>query len=218
MTPTVGFCPRHPRHQSPPHQKFSFLFYLNRINIETGVAILGTKPWESLYRELGDSSGDIFWMSKSDFVPLYWKTHPELMPLPAGSSTPPTNVGTSSSAGSAAPETETSTKCHVEFPNLGISAAPVFGFYRLLSDVLVTMGRNSGMYNATFECTVPTSSGGTCGVLRTLLHKQFQCVASSNLAKHISQTARSDEKHACALKTHQASSKNLTEEHGAFIR
>ena len=35
---------------------------------------MGTSGTGSL--ELGDSSGDIFWMSKSDFVPLYWKTHP----------------------------------------------------------------------------------------------------------------------------------------------
>ena len=55
---------------------------------------MGTSGTGSL--EHGDSSGDIFWMSKSDFVPLYWKTFPELMPLPAGSSTPLTNVGTSS--------------------------------------------------------------------------------------------------------------------------
>jgi hypothetical protein len=177
---------------------------------------MGTSGRGSL--ELGDSSGDIFWMSKSDFVPLYWKTFPELMPLPAGSSPPLTNVGTSSSAGSAAPETETRMKCHVEFPNLSISAAPVFSFYKVLSDELVTMGRNSGMYNATFACIVPTASGGTCGALRTIPHVQFQCVASSNLVKHISQAAKSDDKHVCALQTHQASSKNFTEENGAFIK
>ena len=44
--------------------------------------------------ENGPCSGDIFWMPQSDLVPFYWKTYPEEMPLPAGSSTTLNDVGT----------------------------------------------------------------------------------------------------------------------------
>ena len=83
--------------------------------------------------ENGPCSGDIFWMPQSDLVPFFWKTYPEEMPLPAGSSTTLNDVGTSSSAGSAQPEPDKTLKCHSEFPTLGISTAAIFFNYKIVS-------------------------------------------------------------------------------------
>jgi hypothetical protein len=96
---------------------------------------------------------------------------------------------------------------HPDFPTLGVSNAPVFQFFRVLSDELILLGPHAGSYKATYECTIPTEGGGTCGAQRTIYHKLRSCVCNSNLIKHIAQVGTYDDRHDDALKIHQSSSK-----------
>ena len=96
---------------------------------------------------------------------------------------------------------------HPDFPTLGVSNAPVFKFFRVLSDELILLGPHAGSYKATYECTIPTEGGGTCGAQRTIYHKLRSCVCNSNLIKHIAQVGTYDDRHDDALRIHQSSSK-----------
>ena len=72
--------------------------------------------------EHGDSSGDILWIPKVEFVPFWWKTHPSEMPQASTGSVRPADVGAStSSVGTHSLEVEQD-RCHsAEFPHLGAS-------------------------------------------------------------------------------------------------
>ena len=96
---------------------------------------------------------------------------------------------------------------HPDFPTLGVSNAPVFKFFRVLSDELILLGPHAGSYKATYECTIPTEGGGACGAQRTIYHKLRSCVCNSNLIKHIAQVGTYDDRHDDALRIHQSSSK-----------
>ena len=72
---------------------------------------------------------------------------------------------------------------HPAFPQMRLSAAPVFTNFTVESDKLVTEGPKSGQYAAVFSCNIQSGSDlHTCGAKRTVYHKGGGCASSTNLA------------------------------------
>jgi hypothetical protein len=63
------------------------------------------------------------------------------------------------------------------FPHLPPSKDVVLKHWTLVSDDLITAGRNSGQYKATFKCNIVDGHGKVCGADRSILHYRGKAVS-----------------------------------------
>ncbi len=121
--------------------------------------------------EPGGSNDDkIFFMKYPLPFLQYWY---ETFPLSQQETTTTgTSVVSSSSVGVRTDMTPESSSGHTQskFPHLPPSKTDVFNHWTLVSDDLVSAGRNSGQYKAAFKCNVVDGDGKSWGADRTLLH------------------------------------------------
>ena len=163
--------------------------------------------------ELGDASGEIFWMPyMPTFLQYYYDTFPELLPKSKGDETPVAHQGAVDDATTpkdeAAPIDASKPDVHPDFPHVRLCKAPVMSFFTLNKDTLVEMGPHSGQYRAQFQCIIHMACGRACGALKEITHKDGRAVSTSNLINHLRQHAPKCEKHKEALALVEASSKN----------
>jgi hypothetical protein len=74
------------------------------------------------------------------------------------------------------------------FPHLPPNKAVVLKHWTLASDDLITAGRNSGQYIATFKCNIVDGDDKVCGVDRSILHYRDKVVSTTNLIRHVTST------------------------------
>ena len=95
--------------------------------------------------ELGDASGEIFWMPYQPvFLQYYYATFPNELAAPTNSPVivldPPDSPDS--------PASPSSPDVVPGFPHVRLSRAPVMAYYSIVSDKLVELGPRSGQYKA----------------------------------------------------------------------
>lgn len=142
--------------------------------------------------EEGDASGEIFWMDHEDFVTYYYRTFPPAVPeevdieeddeeaddnlLPGGDEERPKSRSQPQAGDSSIGEAD--------------RAAPIYKFFKLESDTLIQLGRDTGMYMSKYTCNIACENGVICGAARTIKHKFGKYGINSNLHSHIGVMAK----------------------------
>ncbi len=77
---------------------------------------------------------------------------------------------------------------NARFPHLPPSKAVVLKHWALVSDDLITAGRNSGEYIDTFKCNIVDGDDKVCGFDRSILHYRGKDVSTTNLIRLVTST------------------------------
>ena len=96
-----------------------------------------------------------------------------------------------------------------DFPHIRLGVAPIYEFWTLKSDTLISMGPKSGSFSAGFQCLLVGSDGLACECKRSLVHKRDRACATSNLITHLREKAAVCEVHKAALQKVDAGNKNM---------
>jgi hypothetical protein len=79
------------------------------------------------------------------------------------------------------------------FPHLPPSKTVVLKHWTLVSDDLITVGRNSGQYKATFKCNIVDGDVKVCGADRNIRHYRGKAVSTTNFIRHVTSTVATKE-------------------------
>jgi hypothetical protein len=74
-----------------------------------------------------------------------------------------------------------------QFPHLSPNKVVVLKHWTLVSDDLITVGRNSGQNKATFNWNIVDGDGKACGVDQSILHYRDKAVCTTNLIRYDTQ-------------------------------
>ena len=97
-----------------------------------------------------------------------------------------------------------------DFPHVRLGRAPIYEFWSIKSDNLVTMGCASGSFRAEFQCLIVGQDGCECSAKRSIIHKRDKACPTSNLITHLREKAADGcEAHKAALKKVEAGDKNI---------
>lgn len=174
--------------------------------------------------ELGDSSGDVFWMSyPHPFLTYYYDTFPSELPAPKDDSdainapgrgageSPTVNLCDDASAGD-------NSQLHPDFPSFRLSNALVFKYFALNSDVLIEHGPHAGLFRAELQCTIKMEDGTVCGKKRQLTHKRGKAISTTNLIGHLKECSVLCCAHKAALLAQRESSSNFVLSNGELTQ
>jgi hypothetical protein len=79
------------------------------------------------------------------------------------------------------------------FPHLPPSKDVVLKHWTLVSDDLITVGRNSGHYKDTFKNNIVDGDDMVCGDDRIILNYRGKVVSTTNLIRHVTSTVDTKE-------------------------
>lgn len=151
--------------------------------------------------ELGDSSGDIFWVKHSDFLRYYYATYPAESTTANNEGEVVELDGEEGGEEGGGEQQEGAASEALVVTTKEDKSALVYKYWHLESDTLIQLGRDAGLYSAKYTCAVVDSHGEACGAVRTIKHKLGKYGINSNLHAHISTMAKDQNcpHHAAAL-------------------
>lgn len=180
--------------------------------------------------ELGDSSGELFWMSyPHPFLMYYYDTFPSELPSPKDNGDA-INAPEQQARRGRANETPTAvnlvdaspaadnSQLHPDFLSFRVSNALVFNYFALNSDMLIENGPHSGLFRAELQCTIKMEDGSVCGKKRQLTHKRGKAVSTTNLIGHLKECSVFCSAHKAALVSQREASSNFVMSNGELTQ
>jgi len=176
--------------------------------------------------EVGDSSGDIFWIKNSEFLKYFYKTYPELKISPPSATAPAPGAGSSSNLNSCSGDGgggDDDGGGGAVAGDGGDSSATTEGGaavydYFTLSKEMVMLGPKNGQLKLTYTCNLQLNDGSACTGHRNLYRKNGQIGSNTNLHNHIKELAgRGDTAHVAALASMDANNMSKVEVNGKWV-
>lgn len=153
--------------------------------------------------ELGDSSGEVFWMKyPSPFLSYYYQTFPGELPKDAAE-----EADDVLDHGTAGNDALTPDVLAVAQTRKNREKSMLYGFVALIGDKLVTAGQYRGYHEWYYTCNIDLG-GNPCGSKFTLRAPEGKAPATGNIARHLANFADRCPHHHEANQQFLAASKN----------